>query len=150
MKILLTIAFATAFLMGCQSSASTQSQSDSSAAKADIRELSVTEAQVEVAKAYSQFVDVRTTEEYAGGHAARAVNIPLDTIANNTDRLKKDEPVYLICQTGNRSKKAAIILSDAGFTNVINITGGTSAWEAAKLPMETQPPHSTKSDEGAK
>lgn len=79
----------------------------------------------------------------------RAINIPLDRISRDLDRLKKDEPIYLICQTGNRSKKAAIILNEAGFKNVINITGGTSAWEAANLPMDMPPPQSTKTNEGA-
>ena len=80
----------------------------------------------------------------------RAINIPLDRISRESGSdLKKDEPIYLICQTGNRSKKAAIILNEAGFKNVINITGGTSAWEAANLPMDMPPPHSTKTDEGA-
>lgn len=138
MKILLTVALVSAFLVGCQSTTSSQSKAVAPAT-AEITDVSPTEAQVEVAKGDSQFVDVRTIEEYAGGHAARAINIPLDTIANDLDQLKKDEPVYLICQTGSRSKKAAVILNKAGFTNVFNITGGTSAWEAAKLPMEQKP-----------
>jgi rhodanese-related sulfurtransferase len=54
------------------------------------------EAETAVSKAYSQFIDVRTPEEYSAGHAARAVNIPLDTLPANLDRLEKNEPVYLI------------------------------------------------------
>ena len=107
----------------------------------DIKEISPADAQPAVSKAYSQFIDVRTPDEYAGGHAARAVNIPLDTLTANIDKLEKSEPVYLICETGNRSKKAALMLKDAGFNNVLNIAGGTVAWRAANLPMETKPPH---------
>ena len=58
------------------------------------------------------------------------------------DTLEKNEPVYVICQTGNRSKKAADILKNAGFNNVLNVTGGTVAWQTAGLPMETTSPHS--------
>ncbi|MBK6751656.1 MAG: rhodanese-like domain-containing protein [Acidobacteria bacterium] len=46
-------------------------------------------------------------------------NIPLDTLAAKLDTLERNEPVYIICQTGSRSKKAAKILKSAGFNNVI-------------------------------
>jgi len=110
-------------------------------AASEINEVSPAAAQVAVSKAYSQFIDVRTPEEYAAGHAARAENIPLDTLDANLNKLYKKDPVYIICQTGNRSKKAAQILKDAGFNQVVNITGGTVAWQAANLPMETKGPH---------
>ena len=107
----------------------------------DVREISPADAQVQVSKAYSQFVDVRTPEEYGGGHAARAVNIPLDTLDANLGRLETNEPIYLICESGNRSKKAADKLKEAGFNNVASVTGGTAAWKSAGLPMETAAPH---------
>jgi rhodanese-related sulfurtransferase len=88
-----------------------------------------------VEAAYSQFIDVRTPEEFNAGHAYRAKNIPLDTLAQNLDKLEKNEPVYLICQSGRRSMQAATMLNDAGFPQTINITGGTNAWQAAGLPM---------------
>jgi len=126
---------------GCQKSGKTTTDSGVQTSSATVREASPVETQVAVSKAYSQFIDVRTPEEYAGGHAARAVNIPLDTLMGSLDRLEKNEPVYLICQTGRRSGQAAEMLNGAGFSNVINVTGGTTAWQAADLPMETKPPH---------
>lgn len=109
--------------------------------RSDVREITPAEAQIAVSKAYSQFVDVRTPEEYLSGHAARAINIPLDTLAANLVPLEKGEPIYVICETGRRSSKAASMLKEAGFNNVFNVTGGTAAWRAANLPIETQPPH---------
>ena len=129
------------FFAGCQSATTKNTDSGVAHVPTDIKEVSPAEAQTAVSKAYSQFIDVRTAEEYTVGHAARAVNIPLDALTSKLDTLKKNEPVYLICQTGNRSKKAAAILQGAGFNNVLNVTGGTSAWADAKLPMETKPPH---------
>ena len=82
-----------------------------------------------------QFIDVRTPEEYAAGHADRAVNIPLDTITQSLDRLEKNDPVYVICRTSNRSREAAKILNTSGFGKVIVITGGMNDWEAAGMPM---------------
>jgi rhodanese-related sulfurtransferase len=90
-----------------------------------------------VQEAYSQFVDVRTPEEYAAGHAVRARNIPLDELPAKLDRLEKNEPVYVICQSGRRSKEAADILNRNGFKWVFNVSGGTNEWSARGLPMET-------------
>ena len=90
-----------------------------------------------VQEAYSQFVDVRTPEEYAAGHAVRAINIPLNELLEKLDRLERNEPVYVICQSGRRSKEAADILNRNGFKWVFNVTGGTNEWTSQGLPMET-------------
>lgn len=141
MKALLIITAAIFILGGCKTAPTKNTDSGVPNVASDIKEVSPIEAQAAVSKAYSQFIDVRTPEEYSGGHAARAVNIPIDTLLASLDRLEKGEPVYLICQSGNRSRKAAAMLKDAGFNNVLNVTGGTTAWQAASLPMETKPPH---------
>lgn len=141
MKIVLVITMAIIVLVGCQGVATKNTDPETRQAASEIMEVSPTDAQAAVSKAYAQFVDVRTPEEYSGGHAARAVNLPLDILSTKLDTLEKNEPVYLICQTGNRSRKAAAMLKDAGFNTVLNVTGGTVAWQAAKLPMETKPPH---------
>lgn len=102
-----------------------------------VNEIEPAKALPRVQKAYSQFVDVRTPEEYAGGHAVRAINIPLRDLPAKLDRLERNEPVYLICQSGRRSKEAAEILNRNGFKWVFNVTGGTNEWTAQGLPTET-------------
>lgn len=146
MKIMTVILGLIMLLTGCQSTVTNTAVKADPNAPAEIRDVSVTDAQAAVSKAYSQFVDVRTVEEYAGGHAARAINIPLDTLAAKADTLEKNEPVYLICQTGNRSRKAADVLKAAGFKTIYNVTGGTVAWKEASLPMENDPPHKVKTE----
>ncbi len=141
MRSLLIFTIITIVFAGCTSAIYVNTDSGMPNTASAIREVSPAEAQGAVSKAYSQFVDVRTPEEYAGGHAARAVNIPLDTLMSNLDRLEKNEPVYLICQSGRRSMQAAEMLKEAGFNNVLNVAGGTNAWQSAGLPMETKPPH---------
>ena len=93
------------------------------------------EARAGTEAAYSQFIDVRTRDEYASGHAARTRNIPLDELPGKIDTLEKNEPVYLICRSGVRSRKAADLLAENGFRQAISIAGGTDAWVAAGLPM---------------
>jgi rhodanese-related sulfurtransferase len=130
-----TFVFVVFCIAGCQTAPTKKTDSPAVVTKMGVSEISPTEARTAVEAAYSQFVDVRTQEEYASGHANRARNIPLDTLMTDLDKLEKNEPVYLICQSGTRSKKAAQILVDAGFSQAISISGGTKAWEAAGLPM---------------
>jgi rhodanese-related sulfurtransferase len=84
----------------------------------------------------AQFIDVRTEAEYAGGHGTNAAHFPLDALENDLSKLDKNKPVYVICQTGRRSQKGAEILQKAGFKEIYNIIGGTSAWLEAGLLVE--------------
>lgn len=70
-------------------------------------------------------IDVRTPEEYRRGHIAKAVNYPL----NKIDRYKgKENELYVICQSGMRSKQAAKVLKQKGYT-VTNVQGGMNRWQ---------------------
>jgi rhodanese-related sulfurtransferase len=133
-KLLVLVAVAAFAVAGCRSAATKKTDSPE-VARAEVTELSPAEARPAVEAAYSQFVDVRSPEEFAGGHAYRARNIPLDELPASLDKLEKNEPVYVICETGRRSQKAAEILRGAGFKQAISITGGTAAWREAGLPM---------------
>ena len=103
--------------------------------KLGVSEMTPQEARPAVEAAYAQFIDVRTPEEYKAGHAAHARNIPLDTLPQSLDKLERNEPVYLICQTGVRSMKAAQMLNEAGFPQTVSIIGGTTAWQEAGFSM---------------
>lgn len=72
------------------------------------------------------FVDVRTPEEYAGGHVPGAINIPLDEIQARLDEFKDmPKPLVAYCRSGARSGMATSILRQAGIQEVIN-GGGIS------------------------
>lgn len=133
----LAIAIAAAFA-ACTSRPAPRTDSPQIVSKPGVSEITPAEARPGVEAAYAQFIDVRTPEEYAAGHAARTRNIPLDDLAANLDKLERNEPVYLICHSGNRSKKAAEILVDHGFRQAISIAGGTEAWQAQGLPMASK------------
>lgn len=84
-------------------------------------------------------IDVRTPMEYQEVHAVAARNIPLDKLDPHSvmkDRASaEDQPMYVICKSGARGGKAQQQFFNAGFTNVINVEGGTEAWVAAGLPV---------------
>ena len=60
-------------------------------------------------------LDVRTPAEFARGHVAGSINIPLDQVLRNLHQLPKDRPVITCCQSGGRSAQAASVLKDHGF-----------------------------------
>ncbi|MDR0534127.1 MAG: rhodanese-like domain-containing protein [Verrucomicrobiales bacterium] len=84
-------------------------------------------------------IDVRTPKEFAEVHAGQATSIPLDEISRATllaqfpDAANRE--IYLICHSGNRSRKALQKLQAEGLTNLVNVEGGTSAWVQAGLPV---------------
>jgi hydroxyacylglutathione hydrolase len=83
-----------------------------------------------------QLVDVRRVAEHINGHAPTALNLPLDKLAADVDRLDPKKPTYVICQSGYRSSVGTSILENAGFEKIYNVTGGTAAWISAGLPTE--------------
>lgn len=82
-----------------------------------------------------QLVDVRTETEYASGHIKGFENIPLNTLEKNADKIQKDAPVIIHCQSGVRGAMAYSILEKLGFTNILNYSGSINDWKEKKLPL---------------
>jgi rhodanese-related sulfurtransferase len=106
------------------------------AAQSEIKQISVGEARQLTEGKDVQFIDVRTPEEYASGHAPKAAHFPLDSLEKDLAKLNAEKPVYVICETGRRSQKGAEILRKAGFKDIYNTEGGTGAWIKAGFPIE--------------
>jgi rhodanese-related sulfurtransferase len=82
-------------------------------------------------------IDVRTPVEFRALHVDFARNLPLDRLdvqAVKSQHNGTEQPLYVICRSGNRAKQACDKLAAAGL-NVVNVEGGTLAWEAAGLPV---------------
>ena len=82
-------------------------------------------------------VDVRSAEEFAGGHLRDAKNIPLADLSARIGELDKAKArtVVVVCQAGARADKAVRQLAAAGFEDVVSLDGGVNAWQAAGLPI---------------
>ena len=77
-------------------------------------------------------LDVRSAEEFTGGHVLGAVNVPLEQVVADPGRYAGQE-VYVICRSGGRSAKAAQALAAAG-AGADSVAGGTAGWiEAGRL-----------------
>lgn len=105
------------------------------------------------------FLDVRSTREYAAGHAAGAFNVPLLEHDEDTDQLVPNPdfirvmkanfptstPLLVSCQSGMRSLRASQMLESFSFQDISNVLGGfggsrdgaDAGWQASGLPVET-------------
>jgi rhodanese-related sulfurtransferase len=108
------------------------------------------------------YLDVRTEAEFAAGHAAGAINIPVmvargpgqmqlnpDFVEVAEKVIAKDRKLVVGCMAGGRSQRACDMLEDAGFTDLTNVVGGfggqrdqsgkvvVTGWKDAGLPVTT-------------
>jgi molybdopterin-guanine dinucleotide biosynthesis protein A len=93
---------------------------------------------VRVLEGGAPLVDVRTEDEYVGGHVPGAVLVPLHELGDRHGELPGDRDVYVICHVGGRSAAAVAALNSAGH-RTINVAGGTAAWLEAGLPVVEGP-----------
>ena len=82
-------------------------------------------------------LDIRTEEEFAGGHIVDARHIVLDKLADSLESIKKyrEKAVIVCCESGARSSQAARLLKTQGFQNVYNLSGGLASWRQDNLPL---------------
>lgn len=84
-----------------------------------------------------ELIDVRTPAEFRELHAEPARLVPLDSLDPKAVMASRGEaagePLYVICRSGSRGRKACEQFAAAGYRNVVNVEGGTLAWEQAGL-----------------
>lgn len=83
-------------------------------------------------------IDVRTPVEFREIHIEFARNQPLDRldpVKLMEQRGPSEEPLYVMCRTGNRAKQAIEKFQAAGFENIVNVEGGMVQWEADGLSV---------------
>ena len=119
---------------------------------ASFHSVDVRAAEALMKEKHVKYVDVRTAEEYAAGHAKGAVNKtsvaktaaggwdPVPSFVADVKALLGGDAaaaqVLVGCQSGKRSAAACARLAEAGLTGCINVEGGFSAWAEAGLPVE--------------
>ena len=96
-----------------------------------------------------KFIDVRTAEEFSGGHPIGAINIPVMVksaggmapnpefaSAFEAENPDKSADLLISCQSGKRSMMACSQLSALGYTSLKNVSGGYASWVSAGLPVD--------------
>lgn len=82
-------------------------------------------------------IDVRTPEEYSGGHVEEAllINIHDASFEDKISAVDKEKPCFVYCLSGGRSAKAAQYMREAGFKEVYELEGGILSWRNKGLPL---------------
>lgn len=79
-------------------------------------------------------IDVREPHEYLAGHIPGVRLLPMGQVADRLAELPRNAPVYVVCQSGNRSLQVTDLLLREGY-DARSVAGGTSGWESAGLPV---------------
>jgi rhodanese-related sulfurtransferase len=81
-------------------------------------------------------VDVRSPQELRSGYIEGSELIPFWEIARGKRSLPADRPILLVCAVGGRSYGVGQLLARNGWPEIYNLSGGTSAWKRAGLPLQ--------------
>lgn len=126
MKKLVVLLFALAFLTGCGTD-TTENVKPGTYKQISKEEVHNEMNQPENKEIY--IIDVRTQDEYIGGHIPTALNIPLNSITSISNIIPdKSVKIVVYCQSGNRSKQAASLLLELGYQEVYDL-GGIVNWD---------------------
>ena len=100
--------------------------------------ISVKESVVLINRQPTILVDVRNANEFTLGRIDNSLNIPLEQLAENIDKLKKNpnKTILVYCQKGFRSSQAVKILNKLGIDSAVSIEGGLDAWKKDNLPIK--------------
>lgn len=84
-------------------------------------------------------LDVRTEREYRSGHIPGALNLEVQSLSDSLSRLEphRSKTLVVTCEHGIRARSALQMLQQAGFENLLHLTGDMAAWRKAKLEMVT-------------
>ncbi|MEC5422273.1 rhodanese-like domain-containing protein [Virgibacillus sp. C22-A2] len=88
----------------------------------------LTEEQFREGYRKAQLIDVREPQEFKKGHILGARNIPVTQMKQRLIEMRKDKPVYLYCQSGSRSARAAQLLHKKGYEDINQLKGGFKKW----------------------
>ena len=90
--------------------------------------VNLTEAEFVEQMRKGQLIDLRKKEEFDQGHINGARNIPFAILTRNPGNLRKDLPIFLYCEKGKVSKRAALVLYGKGYEKIYQLEGGLTAW----------------------
>ena len=100
--------------------------------------ISQDELKTVLASNHTQIVDVRGAAEFKAGHLAGAEHVFIGTLEQHLNKIRKDQPVVIHCQAGDRSSIGYSILIKHGFSNIRTYPGGISEWVNAGNPVVSE------------
>ena len=82
-----------------------------------------------------QLIDLRKLEDYEAGHINGARHIAFARLNKSFGKLRADQPVYLYCENGKKCKRASLLLTSRGYSDVYCLAGGIGSWTK---PLKTK------------
>ena len=131
MKKILLIVFAALLLVGCGN--------EKIDGEALYKTIDYETAKEFVDSSQALLIDVRSYEEYEKSHIEEAINVPLDTISEATIKavtIDELDNIIVYCESGERSKEAAIKIIELGYTNVYDL-GSMDNWKIEDATSES-------------
>lgn len=104
---------------------------------AEVKRISVDEAQEKLASGSARVIDIRMPFDYAGGRIPGSLNLPNNAIRFRKGEVPEDKELLFLSEDGGRSVDACRLALSLGFHDVFNIDGGFTAWAEAGNPIET-------------
>lgn len=103
-----------------------------------VKEVNTVEALQLINHKNALVLDVREQKEYDAGHILNSRLIPLDKLKQRIGELEKykQQPIVVLCRSGNRSSHACAVLGKQGYTQAYNLAGGIQAWQKLNLPLD--------------
>jgi rhodanese-related sulfurtransferase len=103
-----------------------------------VKEISSAEALQLINHKNAIVLDVREPNEYDSGHVLNSKLVPLGKLKERMGELEKfkEQPIVVVCRSGNRSGTACFLLGRKGFSQAYNLAGGVQAWQKNNLPLE--------------
>lgn len=99
-------------------------------------QISPTQAVQQINQRQAILIDIRPAERYKAHHIPQGRNIPSADLITKTEKLAKDKPIILVCDTGRTAHSSASQLRKSGFTDVYVLEGGIAAWSKDGLPTK--------------
>jgi hydroxyacylglutathione hydrolase len=122
---------------GCFSTAVVQTWIDTNRAGQGVPEIAPDQLTSLMAGEAVELIDVRNSSEFEAGHIPGSRNFPLGRLPEMLDRIPRDRPLVVFCQTGGRAAVAIGVLQAAGFDDVGHLTGDYAGWREADRPVVT-------------
>ncbi|SNX27805.1 Rhodanese-related sulfurtransferase [Polynucleobacter meluiroseus] len=99
--------------------------------------LTPTEATIWINRRKAYVLDLRSVEAFKLGHLPGAKHIISSELATGIEKMRLDRknPVILVCDSGNHSRKGVAEVQKLGFSEVASLEGGVQGWQAAALPL---------------
>ena len=83
----------------------------------------------------AQLIDIRKKDEFEAGHVNGSRNIPLVMLNKNLNKLRNDQPIYLVCNDGKLARRATAVLVMKNYSNIYGLAGGLNSWSK---PLKTK------------